>query len=97
MTRQKYQLDYLNVDYNISETNKKLSDILDRVKVLNLEDVVFELKTIINYFDSLYNDFEGEKLARTKFEDNLKSFKFKLTRTEKIITSFIERSKRFRK
>ena len=90
MTKQKYQLDYLNVDYNITETNKKINDILDRVKVLNLEDVVFELKTIINYFDSLYNDFENEKLARTKFEDNMKSFKFKLTRTEKIITSLLE-------
>lgn len=90
MTKQKYQLDYLNVEYNITETNKKLSDILDRVKVLNLEDVVFELKTIINYFDSLYNDFEGEKLARSKFEDNMKSFKFKLTRTEKIITSLLD-------
>lgn len=90
MTKQKYQLDYLNVQYNISETNKKISDILDRIKVLNLEDVVFELKTIINYFDSLYNDFEGEKLARTKFEDNMKSFKFKLTRTEKIIKSLLE-------
>ena len=90
MTKQKYQLDYLNVDYNITETNKKISDILDRVKVLNLEDVVFELKTIIGYFDSLYNDFEGEKLARSKFEDNLKSFKFKLTRTDKIITNLLE-------
>jgi len=89
MTKQKYQLDYLNVDYNIGETNKKISDILDRVKVLNLEDVVFELKTIISYFDSLYNDFEGEKLARTKFEDNMKSFKFKLTRTDKIITNLL--------
>ena len=89
MTKQKYQLDYLNVEYNINETNKKISDVLDRVKVLNLEDVVFELKTIISYFDSLYNDFEGEKLARTKFEDNLKSFKFKLTRTEKIVTNLM--------
>ena len=89
MTKQKYQLDYLNVDYNITETNKKLSDILDRIKVLNLEDVVFELKTIINYFDSLYNDFEEEKIARAKFEDNLKSFKFKLTRSDKIVNSLL--------
>lgn len=89
MTKLKYQLDYLNVEYNITETNKKISDILDRVKVLNLEDVVFELKTIINYFDSLYNDFEEEKIARAKFEDNLKSFKFKLTRSEKIVSSLL--------
>ena len=89
MTRDNYQLDYLNVDYNIEETNKKISDILDRIKVLNLEDVVFELKTIINYFDSLYNDFEGEKIARTKFEENVDSFKFKLGRTDKVLSSLL--------
>ena len=85
MTRDMYQLDYLNVDYNIAETNKKLNDILDRVKVLNLEDVVFELKTIISYFDSLYNDFEKEKMAKNKFDDDMKSFDYKLARTTKIV------------
>ena len=89
MTRENYQLDYLNVDYNIEETNKKISDILDRIKVLNLEDVVFELKTIINYFDSLYNDFESEKIARNKFEENVESFKFKLDRTIKVLGSLL--------
>ena len=89
MTRDMYQLDYLNVDYNIEETNKKISDVLDRVKVLNLEDVVFELKTIINYYDSLYNDFEKEKIAKTKYEESNSSFKFKLERTTKIITGLL--------
>ena len=89
MTRENYQLDYLNVDYNIEETNKKISDILGRVKVLNLEDVVFELKTIISYFDSLYNEFDKEKVARSKFEENKESVSFKLGRTEKIISSLL--------
>lgn len=89
MTREMYQLDYLNVEYNIKETEKKIKNILDRVKVLNLEDVVFELRTIINYFDSLYNDFEIEKQARTTFESNMKSFKVKLVRTNKIINSLM--------
>ena len=96
MTRDMYQLDYLNVDYNISETNKKLSDILDRVKVLNLEDVVFELKTIISYFDSLYNDFEKEKMARTKFEEDMKSFDYKLARTNKIVNGLLSQIKDFK-
>ena len=90
MSRERYQLDYLNVDYNIEETNKKLSDILDRVKVLNLEDVVFELKTIINYFDGLYNDFENEKIAKNRFEENKQSFNLKLNRTIKTVTELIE-------
>ena len=96
MTRNMYQLDYLNVDYNIAETNKKLNDILDRVKVLNLEDVVFELKTIIGYFDSLYNDFDKEKLARTKFEDDMKSFDYKLARTTKIVNGLVSQIKDFK-
>jgi septation ring formation regulator len=85
MTRNMYQLDYLNVEYNIEETNKKLKDIVDRVRVLNLEDVVFELKTILNYFDSLYIDFENEKISKKKFDSNMKSFKSKLTKTDKVV------------
>ena len=85
MTRNMYQLDYLNVEYNIEETNKKLKDIVDRVRVLNLEDVVYELKTILNYFDSLYIDFENEKISKKKFDSNMKSFKSKLTKTDKVV------------
>ena len=93
LTREMYQLDYLNVEYNINETNKKIKDILDRVKVLNLEDVVFELKTIINYFENLYNDFENEKIAKKKFDSNMKSFKNKLVRTDKIVANLMSEIK----
>ena len=89
MTRESYQLDYLNVEYNIKETEKKVKDILDRVKVLNLEDVTFELKTIINYYDSLYNDFEYEKTCKLSFESSIKTFKSKLVRTNKIISNLM--------
>ena len=89
MTRDLYQLDYLNVEYNIKETEKKIKDILDRVKVLNLEDVTFELKTIINYYDSLYNDFEYEKSCKSVFESNIKTFKSKLIRANKIISNLM--------
>ena len=89
MTRELYQLDYLNVEYNIKETDKKIKNILDRVKVLNLEDVTFELKTIINYYDSLYNDFEYEKSCKKTFESNIKTFKSKLIRTNKIISNLM--------
>ncbi|MBO6145899.1 MAG: septation ring formation regulator EzrA [Bacilli bacterium] len=89
MTRDLYQLDYLNVECNIKETEKKVKNILDRVKVLNLEDVTFELKTIINYYDSLYNDFEYEKSCKNTFESNIKTFKAKLVRTNKIISNLM--------
>ena len=74
MTRENYQLDYLNVEYNIMETEKKVNAIFDRVRVLNLEDVTFELKTILDYYDSLFNDFETEKITRKYYEEGLKDF-----------------------
>ena len=58
MVNDGYPLDYLNVDYNVDEANKKLNDIMDRTRVLNLEDCLFELKVLLDYFDSLFNDFE---------------------------------------
>ena len=47
MTKSCYQLDYLNIEYNIEEINKKISDIMSRIRVRNLEDVLFELRTIL--------------------------------------------------
>ncbi len=85
LTREGYQLDYLNVEYNIVETEKKVSAIFDRVRVLNLEDVTFELKTILEYFDSLFNDFETEKLTRKYYEEGLKTFNKNRTHVEKIL------------
>ena len=49
MTKEGYLLDYLNIDYNISEAEKKLADIFDRLKVLNVNDSIIELKTILDY------------------------------------------------
>ncbi|MBR6112949.1 MAG: hypothetical protein IKP79_00360, partial [Bacilli bacterium] len=48
-----YPLDYLNVDYNIEEAEKKINDILARAKVLNIEDSLLELKVLNEYFEGL--------------------------------------------
>lgn len=85
LTREGYQLDYLNVEYNIVETEKKVSSIFDRVRVLNLEDVTFELKTILEYFDSLFNDFETEKLTRKYYEEGLANFNKKRKHVDKLL------------
>ncbi len=61
-----YPLDYLNIEYNISEANKKLEDVMVRSRVLNLEDSLFELKVLLDYFDSIFNDFEKEKINKKK-------------------------------
>lgn len=87
LTREGYQLDYLNVEYNIVETEKKVSSIFDRVRVLNLEDVTFELKTILEYFDSLFNDFETEKLTRKYYEEGLINFNKKKKHVDKLLNA----------
>lgn len=86
MRKDGYQLDYLNVEYNIDEIKKKISEIMDRVKVLNLEEVLFELKTFLEYFDNLFNDFEREKLTRKVYEENFESFRQKLSKLNNIMS-----------
>ena len=84
MEKDGYNLDYLNIEYNITEANKKIQDIFQRLNVLNLEDSIFELKTMLDYFDSLYNDFEKEKIAKKIFEDYMRSIVLKTSKLEKI-------------
>ena len=85
MTKSGYQLDYLNIEYNIEEINKKISDIMSRIRVLNLEDVLFELRTILEYTDSVYTDFEKEKMARKEYEDSITIFKSKVKKINEIM------------
>lgn len=91
-----FTLDYLNVEYNISEINKKISDIMVRVGVLNLEDVIFELKTFVDYFDNLFNDFEREKLIRKVFEENIVQFKSKMLNTKGMVSNFFHQLEEMR-
>lgn len=84
MTKEGYNLDYLNINYNITEAEKKIEDVFSRLNVLNLEDSVFELKTILDYFDSLYHNFEKEKLSKRVFEDYQRSMLIKITKLNKI-------------
>jgi len=73
-----YPLDYLNVEYNLDEATKKINDVIDRSKVLNMEDSLFELKVLMDYFDGLFTDFEKEKISRKVYEETNISFKRKL-------------------
>ena len=84
MEKEGYNLDYLNISYNITESEKKISDVFQRLNVLNLEDSVFELKTILDYFDSLYHNFDKERLSKRVFEDFQRSILIKTTKLEKI-------------
>lgn len=85
-----YPLDYLNVEYNISEANKKISDILDRSKVLNLEDSLFELKVLSDYFDALFTDFDKEKINRSEYEDANQLFSKKLEKSNTLMHDILD-------
>ncbi len=79
-----YNLDYLNIEYNIDESNKKIQDVFSRLNVLNVVDSVFELKTILDYFDSLYNDFDKERITKKTYEEYKRSILLKVSKLEKI-------------
>ena len=85
MVKEGYPLDYLNIDYNLDEAKKNIGKILDKVKLLNLEDCMFELKTILEYMDSLFVDFEKERLSRKVYEEMETDFSKKLEKTNKIV------------
>lgn len=85
MVNDGYPLDYLNVDYNVDEANKKLNDIMDRTRVLNLEDCLFELKVLLDYFDSLFNDFEKEKADRRIYDELVDSFVTKIDKINNLV------------
>lgn len=85
-----YPLDYMKVPYNILQIEKKLNDIKTRIKILNLEDSMFELKTFLDYLDGLLNDFDKEKRAKRSFDEIAKSFKQKLERVNKIVSDIYD-------
>lgn len=85
MVNDNYPLDYLNVEENLTEASNKIKDIIERTKSLNLQDSLFELKVLLDYFDSLFVDFENEKRARSSYHEKLESFKTRLNKMNEII------------
>lgn len=83
--KKEYPLDYLNIEYNIEEANKKIDDILERAKVLNLENSLFDLKVLTEYFENLFTEFEKEKVIKIDYEDATVTFKNKLSKAKKLV------------
>ena len=90
MEREGYPLEFLSIDDNMAEAKKNVSVIIDRIKVLNLEDCMFELKTILDYLDSIFVAFEKERLSRKVYEEASKDFEKKLNKTVKLVTDIYE-------
>ena len=85
LVSQGYPLDYLNIDYNLDEIKKNIDGILDKVNVLNLEGCMFDLKTMLEYLDSLFIDFAKERLARKVYEEVESDFSKKIEKTNKLV------------
>lgn len=90
LEKRNYPLGYLKVDYNISEIKKKMSEISDRIKILNLEDCMFELKTFLDYLDNLLNDFDVEKRSKKVFDETAREFRNKIMKVNKIVSDIYE-------
>ncbi len=85
MTDNGYNLEYLNVEYNMEECNKNINTIMDRIRVLNLVDCMFDLKTMLDYLDTIFNSFDEERLARKSYEEMVVPFEKKLRKTNRIM------------
>lgn len=85
MLRDGYPLDYLNVEYNIKEIKNKLSLMVEGLKKLFLGDYNIQIKTILEYFDNLYTDFDKEKESKDLFRENVKYFEKKVNKINKLV------------
>ncbi len=85
MQRDGYPLDYLNVEYNLEEITKKTEEIMENIRKLKIEDANIELKTILDYFNSLFGDFDKEKECKDSFKEGCKKFRYKLEKVNKVV------------
>jgi len=85
MVSKDYPIGYMNIEYNVEEALKNVNSIIDRIKVLNLEDCMFELRTMLEYLDSMFNEFEKEKNAKKEYEEESAIFNKKLEKINNIV------------
>ena len=85
MKKEKYPLKHLKIEYNVEESLKKVNEIIDRIKVLNLENCLFELKTMLEYLDTLFNEFDKEKRGKISYEENKPLVDSKIEKMQKTI------------
>ncbi len=85
MLKEKFPLDYLNIEYNVKEAEKKIKDVKERLKVLNIEDSLFELKVLMEYFDGVFKDLDKEKVNKQTYEEVSEAFKTKLDKVNTLV------------
>lgn len=85
MQRDGYPLDYLNIEYNIREIRKKCQDIIENLKKFVIGDSSLELKTMLDYLNSIFVSFDKEKESKDVFRENCKTLKYKLESINKVV------------
>ncbi len=90
MLKEGYPLDYLNVEYNLTESSKKIKEIDNKTSKLDMNESLMELKVLVEYFDSLFNDFEKEKIARKDYEEKVVVFNNKLNKMNHVVDEIFD-------
>lgn len=85
MQRDGYPLDYLNIEYNIKEIDKNVSNIIENLKTFEIGNSEIELKTMLDYFNTIFTSFEKEKESKDIFRENIKKLKKKLESINKVV------------
>lgn len=85
MQRDGYPLDYLNIEYNIKEINKKVNETIDKLRNFEIGDSEIELKTMLEYFNTIFTNFDKEKESKDIFRENIKKLKKKLESINKVV------------
>ena len=85
MQRDGYPLDYLNIEYNIKEIEGKVDNIVNNLKDFKIENADIELKTILEYFNTIFNSFDKEREYKEIFRENIKKLKKKIEGINKVV------------
>ena len=87
MIRDGYPMDYLNVDYNLEEISNKTNAIMEKLKGLDIDirETDIELKTMLDYFNGLFGDFDKEKESKDLYREGCKKFRYKIEKVNKVV------------
>lgn len=85
MQRDGYPLDYLNIEYNIKEIEEKINTIIENLKDFKIDNADIELKTILEYFNTIFNSFDKEREYKEIFRENIKKLKKKIEGINKVV------------
>jgi len=91
MKKEKYPLKHLKIEYNVEESLKRVNEIIDRIKVLNLENCMFELKNMLEFLESLFQEFDIEKNGKKDYDEDKAIFDSRVEKLTEVINSSLNK------